>query len=79
MKFNINNIHTSSLGFLLVELDFIEDYIEKAFKAGLKLISIENLSVKEEDEALVNYTHAENEQLSYNLIKSSFLSLFFEL
>jgi len=76
MKFEINNIRTSYLGFLLLELDFIEDYIEKVFKAGLKLISNELICVENEDEALMNYTYAVNEQLRHNLIKSSFLFLF---
>ena len=76
MKFDLNSIRTSHLGFLLVELDFIENYIENVFKTGLKLISTEYLSVKEEDDTLVNYTYAVNEQLRYNLIKSSFFFLF---
>lgn len=76
IRFDENDIRFSEFGFLLEGQLFTENYINKVYKAGLNLISIENNNLSEEDHTYSNYVYSMNSVLKQNLIKSTFIFLF---
>jgi hypothetical protein len=76
IRFDENDIRFSEFGFLLEGQLFTENYIDKVYKAGLNLISIENNNLAGEDHNYANYVDSMNSLLKQNLIKSTFIFLF---
>ena len=75
LRFDENDIRFSEFGFLLEGQLFTEDYIEKVYKAGLNLITIENNTFAEEHYSHTNYVYSMNSILKQNLIKLSKVNL----